>query len=81
MCSKDVSHILGSKCRQKNTKDTEKVRKNSLKQKLIIDGMIFYIQIYTSIYSSGQDLPEYVFKTCLSSLGRKSRLKITHFTE
>ena len=64
MCSIHVSHVLGSKCRQNITKDTEKVRKNSLKQKLIIEGMIFYIQNCTSKYRSGQVLAEYVFKTC-----------------
>ena len=34
------------------------------KQKLIIEGMIFYVQNYTSKYSSGQDLLEYMFNTC-----------------
>ena len=75
MCSKHVCHVLPRKCRQKITKETEKVRKNSLIQKLIIERMIFSKQNYTSKHSSGKDLREYVFNTCLLCLRKKMQTK------
>ena len=75
MLSTYICHALGRICRQKITQFTKKVRKNSFIQKLIIEGMIFSLQNYTSKYRSGQDLPEYVIKTYLSCIRKNVQTK------